>query len=544
VEVRTGPGGQLTDGTVGDKLPAALMVLLLIGLVPRIAVALLPERSFVSIVVDDAAYYLQLAKEFGQHGVPTMDGVHITNGFHPLWLLVLTPLTWVVDSPMLLLRITVLICALLGGVTFWITGRLLVPRLGTAPTTIGLAVWWLNPESVSSTASGVEAALACLLVAATATQGIRYAERPDRRRAVTFGILAGLTYLARTDAALAVAAIGAWAAVRTVRSHNAGPRTVVRHGAFAAGTAVLVTLPWFVWNGLAAGSLNQASSWAVPQVLWANQLAGNTQAPVLIGLGRAGSYLIGAGPVDIGVPLVAMAVLLGVAALALTRRIGDRSARSLLSLGLALLGALLALTVIHAGLRLLPRPYYFEWGRWSWGFLAATVAAACRDTAPVRRTLAHLDGLSPGIVRTGCVIVALGVLVHLAGPFLAPPYPWQASTLDASAWVQRNTPRHARIGAFNSGFLTLLSDRTVLNLDGVVSDAAARAIADRQLARYICSQDLQWFVDFDPAFRETYTPFLGRDARRWQLDRVATFPGPLPVDAAASPLRSLRSDCR
>ncbi|HET8937668.1 MAG TPA: hypothetical protein VFN67_29695 [Polyangiales bacterium] len=42
--------------------------------------------------VDDAFYYFQIARHVA-HGLgPTFDGLHATNGFHPLWLMVLVPI--------------------------------------------------------------------------------------------------------------------------------------------------------------------------------------------------------------------------------------------------------------------------------------------------------------------------------------------------------------------------------------------------------------------------------------------------------------------
>lgn len=43
----------------------------------------------ISHFIDDAFYYLLIARNFAETGVPTFDGIHATNGFHPLWMLML-----------------------------------------------------------------------------------------------------------------------------------------------------------------------------------------------------------------------------------------------------------------------------------------------------------------------------------------------------------------------------------------------------------------------------------------------------------------------
>jgi hypothetical protein len=46
---------------------------------------------------DDFFYYAQVARNLAFHGISSFDGTHLTNGYHPLWLLVLTVLTKLFD---------------------------------------------------------------------------------------------------------------------------------------------------------------------------------------------------------------------------------------------------------------------------------------------------------------------------------------------------------------------------------------------------------------------------------------------------------------
>ena len=58
-------------------------------LVLKAAAMLLAAAGGVSHDIDDAYYYLIIARNFAQTGIPTFDGIHATNGFHPLWMLLL-----------------------------------------------------------------------------------------------------------------------------------------------------------------------------------------------------------------------------------------------------------------------------------------------------------------------------------------------------------------------------------------------------------------------------------------------------------------------
>ena len=62
-----------------------------------VAVFYAPLRFHTSVFAvgleDDFFYYAKAAHNLAFHGVSTFDGVHPTNGYHPLWMLVLTGLS-------------------------------------------------------------------------------------------------------------------------------------------------------------------------------------------------------------------------------------------------------------------------------------------------------------------------------------------------------------------------------------------------------------------------------------------------------------------
>jgi hypothetical protein len=50
---------------------------------------LVPAAHGMPRFIDDAYYYLIIARNFAYSGIPSFDGLHATNGFHPLWMLLL-----------------------------------------------------------------------------------------------------------------------------------------------------------------------------------------------------------------------------------------------------------------------------------------------------------------------------------------------------------------------------------------------------------------------------------------------------------------------
>src|SRR5882672_9277037 len=87
----------------------ALIVLLVTGW----GALLLADRQLISWLTDDTFYYLQIARNVAGGAGFTFDGIHRTNGFHPLWMFLLVPLFSIVHGDFLPLRILILVQAIL-----------------------------------------------------------------------------------------------------------------------------------------------------------------------------------------------------------------------------------------------------------------------------------------------------------------------------------------------------------------------------------------------------------------------------------------------
>jgi hypothetical protein len=86
--------------------------------------------------------------------------------------------------------------------------------------------------------------------------------------------------------------------------------------------------------------------------------------------------------------------------------------------------------------------------------------------------------------------------------------------LAPARWVTAHGLAGTRIGMFQSGTLGFLFPN-VINLDGKVNAAAARALADGRLPEYVASLELDYLIDWDqytrrvlgaPALRDRFVP--------------------------------------
>ncbi len=529
--------------TVGhDRWSVWLWAVLALGALLRLTTAALPERLLLRVTVDDALYYTGVARHLGAGEGFSFDGIHATNGFHPLWALLITPLTWFTEGTALL-RLMAVLQAVLAVATFVLLARLLRPLLGTFATTVGLAVWWLSPHSVLHGQSGVEATLAACCVALLITAAVTYDRRPSTRLAVWAGVAAGACFLARSDTAFAVLAVGGWLIVRQVRTgrDTAG---LVRHAGAAGGVAAAVIAPWWAWNLASFGTITQDSFWARPQVEWQRRLGDTAPGPGDVVEATFG-YLSDRWLLESGWPPV-LVLVGGVIAGALVVRAGFATGwpRHLAALGGALLSAGAVLAVVHGGVRMLARGYYFEWVRMSLGLFTAAVVAGI-VAGPARRTVAArvddvgLRRLAVGVLAT---VVVLGTLLGVDG-LRTPGYPWQGHMVAAGRWIEEHTEPDDVVVTFNAGIVAEYSGRTVVNVDGVINHEAADALSRRELADHLCSTGASWLVDFDPVVLEEYEPFMGEGLERIELEQIAVIEDPAAAPYGPNAMTAFRFRC-
>jgi hypothetical protein len=192
--------------------------LLIISLLPGILFLFLPINSLLTwFQTDDAFYYFVTAQNISAGLGSTFDGIALTNGYHPLWMLICVPVFFLAHvNPFLPLRIIILIQTVLNitaGILLYRLGRSYLPRQAA----MVIAIIWLFMPSIYSTLmiGGVESTLnGLLLIAVLFSTSWSCQDLPDARerqkRFLITGILSGLAILARLDNVFFIALMGLW----------------------------------------------------------------------------------------------------------------------------------------------------------------------------------------------------------------------------------------------------------------------------------------------------------------------------------------------
>ncbi len=101
-------------------------------------------RGLIQITADDAFYYLEIAQNVIQGKGSTFDGIHLTNGYQPLWLFVLLPIFALFPSGgEIPFRLAFVLQSVLGALSAMVLYRLL--RLGFRKTTsLLVSLVWIS----------------------------------------------------------------------------------------------------------------------------------------------------------------------------------------------------------------------------------------------------------------------------------------------------------------------------------------------------------------------------------------------------------------
>jgi hypothetical protein len=185
-----------------------LRVLLPIGLVVAAVASLFARfhatgQGFLAFYVDDFFYYLRVAQRVVADGRSTYDGVHLTNGYHPLWMLVVIALTWLFGTGISFfyaLQSVLVACVL---ATYLLCERTLTALAPSAARLAPFVAAALATSALVLVAGGMEVALATPLIAALVYYRLcRFTW--SFRRALLLGLLSAAVVLARLDAAILV----------------------------------------------------------------------------------------------------------------------------------------------------------------------------------------------------------------------------------------------------------------------------------------------------------------------------------------------------
>ena len=176
-------------------LPATARVLFAAVALVTLFSRFLAKAPFLSFYVDDFFYYLKIAHNLANHKISSFDGIHLTNGYHPLWMAALTGLSILFHGKAFFLALQCLTFA--AACTFFEGVKKVLSLLGIAEPLLSVLALIPSLQALLLLRDGMEVTLAlplCIwLVAAVLAQD------NSPRQGLGIGLLASLTILSRLD---------------------------------------------------------------------------------------------------------------------------------------------------------------------------------------------------------------------------------------------------------------------------------------------------------------------------------------------------------
>jgi hypothetical protein len=381
---------------------------------------------------DDSFYYLRIAQNVARGLGSSFDGINPTNGYHPLWMIMLLPVASFFKAPENLLRAVLVLQILLAGTGFGFLG-LIFEKTGTKKSGLLLAgaLVFLNPVLLSIFVNGLESALYfCALCLGFLLWVITLDKKPyEFLLWLGLGAFFGVVFLSRLDGAI----LAFWLGVAILINNEALTARIKKALGFGIGF-IAVSVPYLAYNLARFGNLMPIS-------------------------GRVKSYYMSHNLKYLAALSLFFLVLIAAVVIYhfLQRQTQSSFAKTLLSFmefGLCLifyymLSPAYAFTIW----------YYLPAILFGVLILGWILAALLENKSRAGKATVG------AILALGAFGILLGFFLHLYTP---------ANSVfklqnEVTEWIKRNTPEDSLLAAWSSGGVAYFSGRQTVNLDGLVN---------------------------------------------------------------------------
>jgi hypothetical protein len=427
-----------------------------------------PLPALLYRITDDAYYYFNVARNVVLgHGL-TFDRMNATNGFHPLWMLVLIPVFAVMpNDPERALRLVFVCVALVAVASGWAAYRA-ASRLAGRTAALVVLPALISPLLSNPVLSGLETGLLVWLLYeffGACERDDLLATHASTTRNLTLGLSLAALFLCRLDTVFLGFGL---VAVLLPRFRMAADRgALVRKLAIVSLAACPPVAIYLGWNALRfhhwmpiSGMLKST----FPVVSFSARELGFLDTLI-------GEACLGVATVVLGLAWIRPAWFEGPGA-----RFGS--------------SGWLAVTAAWFGawLHFLNRLLFMNWGVYWWHFASYGPVAL----------LALALALRPIVRRPRAAIATAWMLLGLSLATL-----WfdtrhrgekQERWIQAATWARSHLPTDAVIGMTDCGLFGYLSDRRTVNLDGVINSFAYwQALRERRLDRFLADEHVTHF---------------------------------------------------
>ena len=448
------------------------------------------------VLLDDSLYVVSIARNIALGNGVTYNGVDMTNGFQPLWGILLVPVFLITKSISLAINLVLSAASIIDTLSvvmlFLLARKLFNEKIGL----MSAAFYGLNPFIMFQTLCGIEVVLFIFLALTTLYYYHSLKAKVKKTNMIILGILLGLTLLARLDGIFLALAIF----IQMLWDRRKNLAQGFKEIAMVALFAGIMMAPWFLWNYASFGTIVQSSAIAKYNMghgifPFADLKQPQTLSETASMIGENVVRTIGAtvhqlGIVDFDISMITVALSLF---LATTVIVSIKNVRKL------------RIYFMFSSMLVLFYVFYL------WG-------VQIRYLTPVIPLFFMLISngfynLSMRIKKSDVLLAAFFVLLMVVlfsnglRQWDQGYYSWQGEIYKDALWLRENTEPSDSIGVFSAGIPIYFSERRVVNLDGVVNFKAIEALENRDVIGYLKSENITLWYDsvyFNKTFTEEY----------------------------------------
>ena len=506
---------------LADREGAILCVGLAVGFLFCMFLAWLPLRlTIFRFVFEDSFYYLSVARNLIDGNGSSFDGIHPTNGYHPLWMLVSILLVFPFEAGSVTpFHLLLSVCCVFHVLTAFLIYRTVLLGGHRMVAVVAALLWLLNYNVAGIAMCGLETAMFAFLVIATVYSYVLRRNDLSAGGSAVVGVMLGLTALARLDGALlgfALAADQLWLGLFRKERLTGLLRRVAPMS--LAGSAIMA--PWMVWSYSISGTILPNSHRAVRFWYGPDELLNAGLIKGLIGIlvnhAPVMAKIYGFVPLS-SFSLVLFAIFCGVLLLGCEKR---------------MVGLPVVIFVIYPIAHTLYYTRYFApYNRYLYPahmliFTVTMTAIGCWLLANRNGRIVRPLGVVAGVVVATNLILS-GVDTWKQGTASVRTHSAHWTMFNkALPWIKENVQPHEKVGAFNSGIYGYLSGRTVVNLDGVMNDSVIPALEEGWMIPYLYQERITYVVDWEITVEETFEVFGGVPDYRSKFAVMETFEQP------------------
>jgi hypothetical protein len=461
--------------------------------------------------VDDAFFYFGIAKNIAVGKGATFDGSIMTNGFHPIYALLLVPIFWFsLENPEVPVHVALTILSIFNVLTGYVVFLIVRKIAGRIAGLFGAFLWLFNPFVILIALNGVEVGVAAFFISLCIYVHLeeRKVDRVSLPKMVLLGFLTALAVLSRVDAVFIFITIALDLWYLSYQKGKSLFRSLSQPALYCFITLLFLS-PWFFWNLYHFGTVRQISGVTLPNIAHNMYLMKHNTYLSLSFVKTELFYLKVwiehiirfSGGIGLFVILFIFFII---------------SARK--NLATKLSGILEKIKPLHFALLssiflvFFYALYFWGWLR-PWYYLPVMLIVTIYLGSIAGHTFENFLHIRAKMAIPVFVLFLIctiyfsyqGMSVWQKGLF-----PFQKQLYESAVWLKENTPENSKIGAISAGVYGYMTGRTI-DLAGVVNKEAYRAMREKRIFAYLQEKQIDYLVDREDMIQFYNDRFNGTD---------------------------------